>query len=1197
MRSCWFAVGLSLACAAAPLGAAPSRFSAGGLGLRTLQGDAQAGISAFAAAGDVDGDGLADILVRYSARRFDAPDWVVLLYGAPHPAGPVDPFAAGVRRTLLVTARTSPATDLQERQSTGLAGGHDVTGDGVPDLLIANQLEPEVGAPAVLLIHGGELPEEILSFQLGAGIPGSFLVNRTAQGDFLGQLIDIVPDLNGDGLAEIVIADPGHLTHRGRAFVIFGAAGMPRFVEIAETGDSLPGFLVDGGDRILLQGIAGLGDIDGDGFGDLGLAVLDERSGNHTAYIIFGREEMPAIIRPGDGPGPHLRQLPEFRRIQSAGDFDGDGRSDVVLDLADRSPFSHGWAYILFGRARALLPEVIDKDVFAERGLGSIIREPRDVTGGGGFGTGTPSFALAPGRDLDGDGKAELCISAAAARHVIAGPAVAVSGGAAFLFRGGTVLPPSLGTADIARGLGVQIDGVEPFGRLGTAATLLDDFDGDGQGEILLASFFDEGCAYGDRGLDYKLWLVPARLLAARPPPRLGRIYPDSGPAGGGNEVLCLGTGFGDAPRVFFGQLEAEVLRVLGEGVLVARAPPAGPVLSRAEVRVQTSAGQRTGTLFYAYRQGRTIPVGPGRPRSFEIRHAQTSPSAGRGLAAGDFDGDGKPDAALLDLSPAGVYELHIVFGTGGRGPDISLDDLAPPQGVTFTLPASVAHVPALTAAGDLNGDGAEELILRLDWRASGRVEWLVLLGRPEFPAGGPLIGLEGTLRVFSDEEGFVADGMGAGPDLDQDGFDDLLLAGRRGNRSLLFVVRGGPKLPAELSLDGLAEEGRGARLESDLLLTRIAGRAGDFNGDGWEDVFFAGNGVIQAGAVAVIYGNPFLFEGRGLLLNRGFFGDAGGLLVAGGSPLGGQLFTAAFPGDLDGDGRGELFFRREDGEGCTLSPRAGGGVILDREALLEAGIPAELLPVANSLYGGRLAGLPDFVPGGAAPRERVLALSNTVGAEALGAAAAPAGDFDGDGYRDLLLCAPGLSPQDASPRPCYLLRGGPGLHDSPSLAFPFLEERAIRLDSPAGTPAFGTFAAGGFDWDGDGAGDLLIGAANGTAYVVFGEAGEVDFVRGDADGNREVLLTDAVITFQFLFQGGVRPPCLDAVDADDDGAINITDGIYTLRFLFLGGPPPPPPFPVPGHCGRPPPPPRGNRGPRELRSCALLAHPPGTPS
>ena len=67
-------------------------------------------------------------------------------------------------------------------------------------------------------------------------------------------------------------------------------------------------------------------------------------------------------------------------------------------------------------------------------------------------------------------------------------------------------------------------------------------------------------------------------------------------------------------------------------------------------------------------------------------------------------------------------------------------------------------------------------------------------------------------------------------------------------------------------------------------------------------------------------------------------------------------------------------------------------------------------------------------------------------------------------------------------------------------------------------------------------------------------------FLRGDANGDKTVDLSDAVYILLWLFASGGTPGCLDAADTDDAGDVEITDAIFLLNHLFLGGEAPPPP-------------------------------------
>ncbi|MCZ6792283.1 MAG: hypothetical protein O7J95_01565, partial [Planctomycetota bacterium] len=82
-------------------------------------------------------------------------------------------------------------------------------------------------------------------------------------------------------------------------------------------------------------------------------------------------------------------------------------------------------------------------------------------------------------------------------------------------------------------------------------------------------------------------------------------------------------------------------------------------------------------------------------------------------------------------------------------------------------------------------------------------------------------------------------------------------------------------------------------------------------------------------------------------------------------------------------------------------------------------------------------------------------------------------------------------------------------------------------------------------------------------------------FVRGDADSNSSINLTDGIVVLNFLFLGAPAPICLDAADTDDDGGErpSLTDAVIIFAWLFSGGPAPRAPGPTaPGYpaenCG-----------------------------
>jgi len=72
-------------------------------------------------------------------------------------------------------------------------------------------------------------------------------------------------------------------------------------------------------------------------------------------------------------------------------------------------------------------------------------------------------------------------------------------------------------------------------------------------------------------------------------------------------------------------------------------------------------------------------------------------------------------------------------------------------------------------------------------------------------------------------------------------------------------------------------------------------------------------------------------------------------------------------------------------------------------------------------------------------------------------------------------------------------------------------------------------------------------------------------FVRGDANADGKVDISDGVTVLLYLFAGQGPLPCDDSSDANDDGKIDISDAVRILLFLFSG----PSPLPDPAlACG-----------------------------
>lgn len=113
--------------------------------------------------------------------------------------------------------------------------------------------------------------------------------------------------------------------------------------------------------------------------------------------------------------------------------------------------------------------------------------------------------------------------------------------------------------------------------------------------------------------------------------------------------------------------------------------------------------------------------------------------------------------------------------------------------------------------------------------------------------------------------------------------------------------------------------------------------------------------------------------------------------------------------------------------------------------------------------------------------------------------------------------------------------------------------------------PGFGkvitqSWELGGFDGD-------TVTLVEAYVQALAPSAMPINFVRGDANADGGIDISDAITILSILFTPGTPAPvCTDSADVNDDGAFDIGDAISLLSSLFVFGSPSPP-VPNPG-CG-----------------------------
>lgn len=294
--------------------------------------------SSIAGVGDLDGDGIPDLAVGALGRDIGFEN-----------AGEVTVYSGrdGVPIFSVTGAR------IQERLGVAVHGIGDLTGDGVPDLAIA---------------AGSFLPDRAGAIWIISGAEGTLhsVIDGVSPADRFGLSLATIPDLDGDGIDELVIGARQHDEFTGRVGVYSGADGR------------------------LIREFAG--DAPGSWFGS-SLAAVGSPNGDADPLILIGAPG-PAYTGLGAVLIIAATDWEERLRIQStapgsrfgtAAAFTADLDQDGVADLIVSSPAEYGegrWSRLrlLSGRTGE---EIAHTNGLAFGGLGASLTVLGDVNSDG----------------------------------------------------------------------------------------------------------------------------------------------------------------------------------------------------------------------------------------------------------------------------------------------------------------------------------------------------------------------------------------------------------------------------------------------------------------------------------------------------------------------------------------------------------------------------------------------------------------------------------------------------------------------------------------------------------------------------------------------------------------------------------------------------------------------------------------------
>jgi uncharacterized repeat protein (TIGR01451 family) len=753
-----------------------------------------------ATAGDVNGDGYADVVVgAYGYDNFNRRGKVYVYRGS----------ATGLETTPAFTA--TGENDLDEFGASVASAG-DVNGDGYADIV--------VGARS----YAGNTGKMYVYYGSASGLHATdvFSIAGENPNDYFGCSVAMAGDANDDGYADVVVGAYGHSSNTGKIYVYRGSAdglvATPTFTAAGESASDSFGFSV-----------APAGDANGDGYADLVVGAFFNSSGRGKIYVYRG--STAGLTSTGIFTAAGEANYSYFGySVATAGDVNGDGYSDVVVG-ADNYAGNVGRAYVYRGSAAGLVAAPIftaTGETGSANFFGASVGTAGDVNGDGyadvvvgayaypngtyqgkayvyygsanGLSTtvafsatGEPSaerfgVSVATAGDVNGDGYADIIVGAD-------GEGGSLQQGKAYVYHGAADSP---GATPVFKAFVPLNANWTPYD---TPIATAGDVNGDGYADIVVgASAYPNGEAKG-------------------------RIDIYHGPATGMSGTPAF-TAIGEANGDNFGHSVATAGDVNGDGYadVIVGAPYSG------NGKIYVYYGSATGLVA---------------PAAFTATGEADGDYFGFSVAsAGDVNGDGYADIIVgAEQYDNNKGKMYVYYGSAAG---LSAAPAFSATGETWNnfLGHSVA------TAGDVNGDGYADIVVgAFGYAYDSRGKIYVYHGSAEGLVATP------TLTLISETgiDGFGASVASAG-DVNGDGYADVVVGAplypqaNYEEKGKIYVYYGSAAgLSATPAFTAIGE----ANFDN---FGHSVATAGDVNGDGYADVIVGANGYSNLKGKTYVY-------------------------------------------------------------------------------------------------------------------------------------------------------------------------------------------------------------------------------------------------------------------------------------------------------------------------------------------------------